>query len=116
MTDTGNAISNFLRYYNIESYYGGMNDILEFKKTRPNVQYRYLMIPTGKVASGLDMINFNPSNTQPMIELGKKDAANAIKLGEGRAFELLETYMDFEDHVKANLTFNEYVAQYTNSL
>ena len=63
-----------------------MNDILEFKKTRPNIKYRYLIIPTGPLANGLDLINFNPSNLVPMIESGKKDAANAIALGEGTIF------------------------------
>ena len=95
--DTGNALNNFLRYYTIQSYYNGMNDIFEFKKTRPNIQYRYLMIPTGPVANGLNMINFNPSNTKPMLELGKKDAANAIALGEGVSFDIFEEYMNLRE-------------------
>jgi hypothetical protein len=36
-SDTGNAINNFLRYYSIESYYSGLNDVLEFKKSRPDI-------------------------------------------------------------------------------
>ena len=36
-TDTGNAIGNFLRYQEINSYYKGMNDVIEFKRSRPNV-------------------------------------------------------------------------------
>lgn len=35
--DTGNAIDNYLRYTDISSYYKSMNDVLEFKKSRPNV-------------------------------------------------------------------------------
>ncbi|CDW71375.1 patatin-like phospholipase family protein [Stylonychia lemnae] len=110
--DTGNALNNFLRYYTIQSYYSGMNDILEFKKTRPNVQYRYLTLPTGPVANGLNMINFNPSNTVPMIELGKKDAANAIKLGEGKGFELFEQYMKLSPQEQDQLSINEYFAMH----
>jgi len=91
--DTGNALNNFLRYYSIQSYYNGMNDILEFKKTRPNIQYRYMIIPTGALANGLDLINFNPTTIKPMIELGKKDAATAMAMGEGVSFELFEKYM-----------------------
>lgn len=54
------------------------------------------MAPTGPMPGGLGMLNFNPSNTKPMIELGKKDAANAIVMGEGKGFELLETYMSLD--------------------
>ena len=43
-------------------------------------------MPTAPTAGGLNMLNFNPSNTKPMIELGKQDAANAIKMGEGKTF------------------------------
>ena len=67
-------------------------------------------MPSAPIAGGLDMLNFNPSNTKPMIELGKQDAANAVKLGEGKSFQLLETYMNLDDQVKENMTFNEYLA------
>jgi len=56
--DTGNAINNFLRYYGIHTYYKHFNDVLEFKRSRPDIQYRYLVMPSGKVASGLRMILF----------------------------------------------------------
>ena len=72
-TDTGNAINNFLRYRQIHGYYKKMNDIVEFQRSRPNIKYRYLIMPSGKVASGIGEINFEQSNVQPMIELGKKD-------------------------------------------
>ena len=45
---------------------------------------------------GLSMLNFNPSNTKPMIELGKKDAASAISMGVGKGFELLEKYRSLD--------------------
>lgn len=111
-TSTGNAISNFLRYYNIDSYYSGINDVLEFKKTRPNVQYRYLVMPSKPIGGGLDMLNFSPANTKPLIELGKADAANAINLGNGESFKLLERYNFFTEETKATLSFNEYLAQH----
>jgi len=43
-------------------------------------------MPSGKVASGIGEINFEQSNVQPMIDLGKKDGQSAIKLGEGTMF------------------------------
>lgn len=108
-TSTGNAISNYLRYYNIDSYYSGINDVLEFKKARPNVQYRYLVMPSQPISGGLDMLNFNPSNTKPMIELGKTDAANAINLGAGHAFKAMEEYAALAEHTKQQVTLNEFI-------
>ena len=46
---------------------------------------------------GLAMLNFNPSNTKPMVEMGKKDAANAIAMGVGKGFELLENYKSLDE-------------------
>jgi len=92
-----------------------MNDILEFKKTRPNIQYRHLIIPTGPVANGLNMINFNPSNTKPMIELGKKDAASAIAMGEGVSFKHFEKYMSLSEVEKEKVSLNEYFSTFYKS-
>jgi len=64
------------------------------------------MMPSAPIASGLDMLNFNPSNTKPMIELGEKDAASAINLGSGKSFDLLETYMGLHEKVRESMSFN----------
>jgi predicted patatin/cPLA2 family phospholipase len=107
--NTGNAMNNYLRYYSIQQYYKGFNDILEFKRSRPNVQYRYLIMPSAPTAEGLDMLNFNPSNTLPMFDLGSKDAAAALKKLEGRDFELLEKYMSLPQELQDQVTIHEYV-------
>ena len=82
-----------------------MNDVVEFKRSRPSIQYRYLVMPSGKVASGFNMINFNPSNTKPMIELGKKDAAKILTLGEGFMFGMLENYHELKLKGEALMSF-----------
>ena len=46
LNETTNTISNFLRYMDIRKYYKGMDDILEYQKTEPNVNFRYLFIPS----------------------------------------------------------------------
>ncbi len=62
-------------------------------------------MPSGKVASGIRMIDFNPSNTKPMIELGKSDAAKLLKLGEGFMFRMLETYFTLDEDHREKLSF-----------
>ena len=57
-SDTGNSISNFIRYMDIHNYYSHMNNIVEFKRSRPNIQYRYLIVPSGPVTSGFDELQF----------------------------------------------------------
>jgi hypothetical protein len=56
--DTGDAINNFLRYRSIHEAYKKLNDVVEFKRSRPDIQYRYYVVPSGKVASGAGIINF----------------------------------------------------------
>ena len=70
-------------------------------------------MPSGKVASGLRMIDFNPKNTQPMIDLGKKDAANTMELGEGMMFDLLENYVNRTLEYKAATPFYQFVEEHT---
>ena len=41
--DTGNAINNFLRYRQIHGQNKKLNDVVEFKRARPNIQYRYFV-------------------------------------------------------------------------
>ena len=55
------------------------------------------------------MIDFSQKNLQPMIELGKKDGAKALQMGEGRMFELLEQYVNQSDVYKAQNTFNSFL-------
>ena len=66
-------------------------------------------MPSGKVASGIKMIDFNPSNTKPMIELGKKGAAMIAGLGEGFMFNLLDSYYELDADTRANFTFKDFM-------
>ena len=63
------------------------------------------------------MINFSNSVTKPMLELGKKDGANAIAMGEGVSFELFEKYMSLSEVEKEKVSLNEYFSTfYTSAL
>jgi hypothetical protein len=45
-SETGNTISNFLRYREIKKYYGALDDVIEYKNAEPDVNFRYLFVPS----------------------------------------------------------------------
>ena len=50
----------------------------------PEVNFRYYVSPSGKTPGGLNMLNAdNKTITWPLQEMGRKDGANAVALGEG---------------------------------
>mmetsp|Transcript_39194 Transcript_39194/g.53223 ORF Transcript_39194/g.53223 Transcript_39194/m.53223 type:complete len:143 (-) Transcript_39194:211-639(-) len=48
-----NALSNYFRGNEIKAQRGHTNDILEFKRAYPKVNYRHYFAPSGKTPSGL---------------------------------------------------------------
>lgn len=101
MTDDKKAVGNLNRKNQIKDYYQSMGDIQEFMNAHPTVNYRHYVQPSGKVAGGMDMLNFdNSTNTWPMQMLGRKDGKAAVEMGEGIAFELLADW-----NQDANLQF-----------
>jgi prepilin-type processing-associated H-X9-DG protein len=89
-----NAYENHLRYKEIQDYYSEVSDIVKFMDSTPKVNFRYLFKPTSDlVTNTLYMLDFNPSNEDPMIDLGKKDAEDTIKKGPGYYFEELRRHM-----------------------
>lgn len=76
----------------MKEYYNTLKDVIEFKRTEPNVKYRYFFAPSQPLTSGLDLLKFDPEVTKPMIEIGKQDAQTIIDLGEGVSFDRLESW------------------------
>ena len=81
-----------MRFQDIKNYYGELNDVLEFKQTRPNVNYRYLFMPSQPLTSGLEELVFNNSTMYPMAQVGISDAVKMLERGEGKGFDLLEEW------------------------
>ena len=88
----GKTLDNFFRYWDVSSYFSGMRDVNEFKLARPNVNYRYLFMPTEPLAEGFDTMIFENSTMFPMMQVGQRDAQRMVKAGEGKGFELLEQW------------------------
>lgn len=107
--DTSNTIGNFLRYRDIKYYNQHMRDLFEFRQAYPKVSFRYFFQPSESLAWGPYEMEFTPDVLGPMIEVGKKDAATILGLGEGASFkkfdewyvskELRKQYPHFQDYL-----------------
>jgi len=88
------AINNYLRFTDIKDYYDSKADIWRFMQAFPNVNFRYLVEPSGKLPGGLDIIKVdNKTVTWPCQVMGRKDGADAVNKGEGKAFEEFSAWM-----------------------
>jgi hypothetical protein len=105
----GDTVSNFLRFREIKKYYKELDDIIEFQQAEPDINFRYLFVPSEPLKSGIQELNFTAAATGPMVELGKSDAAHVISLGEGKSFEFLKKYSESADLKKQYATFNDYL-------
>ena len=61
----------------------------------PKVNFRYVLYPSHDLFGGLDLINFdNATKTWSAQLLGREDAKNTIKLGEGWFKNKLNEYYE----------------------
>ena len=65
-------------------------------QTYPNVNYRYILEPSGWYPKLWNLLNFGPNNTWPMQQNGMDDAKAALQAGEGAYFQ------KFRDWIKNN--------------
>jgi len=67
----------------------GMHEVVEAMQNHPEVNFRYLLAPSVQQLKGYNFIDFDASNTTPLIEAGKLDAKKALSEGPGFRFEQL---------------------------
>ena len=80
-----------MRYYQIDSYSQSLDDLLHGQEAYPDVNFRYVVVPSKTLPSGLIPLNFDKKQLQEMIDIGKADAQAVIGLGEGvKHKELIE--------------------------
>ncbi len=58
----------------MKSYYSSLDDVVEFMRGEPKVQYRYFFAPSKPLTSGMDVLRFDKGVMAPMIQIGKDDA------------------------------------------
>ena len=88
----GTTITNFLRYKDIRDYYNGMDDVLEFQRAFPDVNFRYYVQPSSPLPVWKMLNVRNATSTYAMQMLGRQDGENAIKSGEGFIFDQLKDF------------------------
>lgn len=69
-----------------------MDDLLEFKRAFPNVNFRYYVQPSKPLPSLKILDVHNSTSTYPMQMQGRADGANAIKIGEGTLFKMFDEW------------------------
>jgi len=69
-------------------------------------------VPSESLADGLDKLKFDNETMGPMIEVGKKDAENTLKMGENRVFGMLNEWSQDEEKKKNYPYFEDYIASF----
>ena len=107
-TEVGTTINNFLRFRDIKKYYAGLEDINKYMAAEPDVEFRYLMVPSIPLKSGLAELNFTADALGPMVELGKNDARTVIAKGPGFGFDLLKEWVGNSELKETHKHFANY--------
>jgi len=87
-----------LRARTIEKYYSGLENVIEVMLTYPEVNYRYMMEPTGPYPKAINLLNFNNKNTWPMQENGREDSQTCLDYGYGYGFDTLNLAIAENSH------------------
>lgn len=82
VTEKYSTFQHLLRGMEVSSFYNGMSDYNSSTELFPHVHFRYLVVPSEDISSGLLPLNFNQKQVDKCFEVGKRDAENAVKLGE----------------------------------
>eukprot|EP00349_Pseudokeronopsis_sp_Brazil_P011324 CAMPEP_0202977544 /NCGR_PEP_ID=MMETSP1396-20130829/84304_1 /ASSEMBLY_ACC=CAM_ASM_000872 /TAXON_ID= /ORGANISM="Pseudokeronopsis sp., Strain Brazil" /LENGTH=353 /DNA_ID=CAMNT_0049716299 /DNA_START=66 /DNA_END=1127 /DNA_ORIENTATION=- len=61
------TIDNILRQHEIKSYYKTLEDLYEFSEANPEVNFRYVFVPSEAIPGGVHMLNFNGDHTDPFF-------------------------------------------------
>ena len=95
--DFGDTVQNLLRKHEIDSYYNGLVNVITCMLSHPNVNYRYILEPSGPYPKLWNLLNFSPNNTWPMQENGMADAKTALEKGPGYGFEKFHSWIATRD-------------------
>uniref|UniRef100_A0A7S3MN87 PNPLA domain-containing protein n=1 Tax=Favella ehrenbergii TaxID=182087 RepID=A0A7S3MN87_9SPIT len=101
--DDSDTIANYLRYHEIHSYFKGLENVITTMLTYPNVNYRYILEPSGHYPKLWNLLNFGPKNTWPMQQNGMEDAKSALAAGEGAGFDKFRAWIENKEQPTASL-------------
>ena len=93
--DKDSTMNNYMRFKDIKQYNDNMDDIFEFKKAYPSVNFRHLVIPSQDMPSGMAILDVdNATSTWPMQQLGRKDGEAVVSMGDGYFFKKMDEWED----------------------
>lgn len=95
--DDGDTLKNMLRMHSIKHYYKGLENVITTMLAHPNVNYRYILEPSGDYPKLWNLLNFGPENTWPMQENGMADAKAALEAGPGVSFKRFHDWINTRD-------------------
>ena len=79
----------------------------------PNVNYRYILEPSGPYPKLWNLLNFSNNNTWPMQENGRADAQTALDAGAGESFKQFKEWIRTRD--MHGQTVKEFVQEYVQN-
>jgi predicted patatin/cPLA2 family phospholipase len=101
MNTTGDTIENFLRSFTVSGYHKSLEDVREFRRSMPNVTYRYFFMASKPLSSVFELLEFNLAVIQPMIDIGKEDAKTIVTTTKpGESFKKVDDWVD-SPHIRA---------------
>ena len=71
--------------------------------SHPNVNYRYILEPSGWYPKLWNLLNFSTDNTWPMQQNGREDAKTALEAGEGFHFQKFHDWIATRDEHKQSI-------------
>ena len=96
------TIDAMFRLFDIWNADRSSRDIDELTKFYPNIHFRYVVVPTKELPSGL--LNFNKENTLFMLQTGEQDAKDIIakgtQYGKIQMKEIAENYKNQPNSIK----------------
>lgn len=75
------SIGMLFRYLEISSFYNSMDGLLRSRFAYPDVDFRYVVTPTGSIPSSLYPLNLNEKNINSAFSMGVADAQAVINKG-----------------------------------
>jgi hypothetical protein len=92
--DRFTTFQHLMRGIEVSSFYNGMSDYNSSTILFPDVDFRYLIVPSQDISSGLLPLDFSQKQVDKCFEVGKKDAENAVKLGSGGYRDIVLEYVE----------------------
>ena len=100
-----------LRFLEIERYYDAMELLERAIADFPGAKFRYTIAPSGKIETSPIPMTFSHKQILEMIEIGKKDAEQAMKMGHGVSTNYLLEYTSLKLHTSYDLDYGEFLKE-----